>query len=253
MNQLRDCILHSGEKLYRYDIKEPPKEWSTGFKNPEYIYSNTRGIKNQIGAFFFFNSRNQAVNTANCAFRKNKNYAEGIWITECTIKESIRLLDLRDSIICIELLAAFDKARFDIFCDKLKSWEGTPFSELTNIIRPIEDIVLADTNWVNDKETTKKVQISIAGMQKSLKIENTHIGHLMQLLTDFSNGDYFRTLLQVKGYEGYIFNETNCPIPIIGSDTVCIFNSIKFSAPNVEFLTFGKENSVSLDRNVENN
>lgn len=241
MNQLKDYILRLGEKLYRYDIKEPPKEWSTGFKNPEYVYSNTRGSKNQIGAFFFFNSRTQAANTANCAFQKHKNDAEGIWITECTIKESIRLLDLRDSIICIELLAAFDKAGFAIFSDKLKSWEGTPFSELANIIQPIEDIVLSDTNWVNDKETAKKVQISIAGMQKSLKIENTHIGHLLQLLTDFSNGDYFRKLLQVKGYEGYIFNETNCPIPIIGSDTVCIFSSIKFSAPHVKFLTFGKK------------
>ena len=252
MNQLKDYILRLGEKLYRYDIIEPPKDWSSNFKNPEYVYPDT-GIKNQIGAFFFFNSRNQAVNTANCAFRKHENNVEGIWITECTIKESIRLLDLRDSIFCIELLAALDKTGFTIFSDKLKSWEGVSFSKLANIIQPVEDIVLADTNWVNDKEVAKKVQVSINGMQKILNIENTHIGHLLQLLTDFSNGDYFRTLLQVKGYEGYIFNETNCPIPIIGSDTVCIFNSIKFSAPYVEILTFGKENRVYLDRNVENN
>lgn len=240
MNQLRDFFLQPGEKLYRYDIKEPPKEWSTNFKNPEYVYTGTRGVKNQIGAFFFFNSRNQAVNTAQCAFRKHKNTADGVWITKCTIKESIRLLDLRDSIICIELLAAFDKAGFAIFSDKLKSWEGVPFSRIANTIQPVEDIILADTNWIYDKEVKKKVQVSISEMQKILNIENTHIGYLLQLLTDFSNGTYFRKILQDNMYEGYIFNETNHPTPIEGSDTICIFNSKKILAPFVEVITPGK-------------
>ena len=252
MNKLKEYILPIGKKLYRYDIKEPPKEWSSDFKNPEDVYSNT-GIKNLIGAFFFFNSRIQAVKTANCAFRKHINTAEGIWITECTIKEYIRLLDLRDSIICIELLAAFDKAGFDIFSDKLKSWEGIQFSKLANIIKPIEDVVLSDTKkWINDKELTKIVRISITGMQKILNIENTNIGHLLQLLTDFTNGAYFKKLLQDNMYEGYIFNETNCPIPITGSDTVCIFNSTKFLAPRVEVINYEKETSASINRNIIN-
>jgi len=55
MNKLTDYILEPENQLYRYDIVQPPKEWSTVFKNPEYVYPDT-GIKNQIDAFFFFNS-----------------------------------------------------------------------------------------------------------------------------------------------------------------------------------------------------
>lgn len=247
MNKLADYILEPGSQLYRYDIVPPPKEWGTDFKNPEYIYSDT-GAKNQFGAFFFFNSYKQAKDTALFSWRKNKDRnRNGIWITKCTICAPIRLLDLRDSIVCIELLAAFDKSGFAIFSDDLKSWNGISFSELARYIQPIEEIVLLDTNWVNNEETTRKVQNSIKGMQNILNIENTHIGHLLQLLTDFSNGAYFRVLLQEKGYEGYIFNETNCPIPISGSDTICIFESTKFLPPYVEVIYTEKEAVASLD------
>ena len=247
MNKLTDYILEPRNQLYRYDIVQPPKEWSTVFKNPEYVYPDT-GVKNQIGAFFFFNSYKQAKDTALFSWRKNKNSnRNGIWITKCTISAPIRLLDLRDSIVCIELLAALDKVGLAIFSDDLKSWNGISFSELARYIQPIEEIVLLDTNWVNNEETTRKVQNSIKGMQNILNIENTHIGHLLQLLTDFSNGAYFRELLQEKGYEGYIFNETNCPIPINGSDTICIFKSTKLLPPYVEVIYTEKEAVASLD------
>lgn len=246
MNNLNDYTLQPGTHLYRYDLKEPPKEWCADFRNPEYVYPD-RGAKNKIGAFFFFNSFKQAYDTALYSWRKNtdKN-RNGIWITKCTISEPIKLLDLRDSIICIELLAALDKSGFDIFSEELKSWNGTSFSELAESIRSVEDIVLLDTNWTNDKEITKSVRNSIMGMQRILHIENTHVGHLLQLLTDFSNGIYFRKLLQDKEYEGYIFNETNCPVPITGTDTICVFKPTKFQSPCVEVSYTEKEAEASL-------
>lgn len=246
MNQLNDYTLQPGAQLYRYDLKFPPTKWRTDFWNPEYVY-NDRGVKNQIGAFFFFNSFKQAKETALLSWKKNRNKnGNGIWITNCTTSESIKLLDLRDSIICIELLAALDKAGFAIFSDELKSWNGNSFATLAKYIQPVEDIVLLDVDWTNDEEAMKIVQNSIMGMQQELNIENTHIGHLMQLLTDFSNGIYFRKLLQEKGYEGYIFNETKCPIPPTGSDTICVFNSTKFQPPRIEVSYTEKEAEASL-------
>lgn len=247
MNKLTNFILNPGCLLYRYDLKQPPEDWSVDFKNPEYVYPD-RGIKNQIGAFFFFNSIQYTSKTASYAFRKNKDiFYDGIWITKCIIKEPIKLLDLRDSIVCVELFAALDKAGYPIFCDKLKSWDGIPFTKLLNIIQPIEGIVLLDSNWQYNQNTERKVQKTIIEMQKILNIDNCHIGHLLQLLTDFSNGFYFRKVLLDKGYEGYIFNETNRPFSGIGTDTICIFDSTKFQPPCIEASITRKEAETSLD------
>ena len=44
-------------KLYRYDLECPPTDWSNEYKNVEYIYEgecDALRVKNQIGAFFFF-------------------------------------------------------------------------------------------------------------------------------------------------------------------------------------------------------
>jgi hypothetical protein len=231
MNQLTEHIINPEKLLYRYDLKQPPKDWSTDFKNPEYVYPD-RGEKNQVGAFFFFDSFQCAKNTALYAFRKyNDKRYDGIWITKCTIKEPIKLLDLRDSIVCLELLAAFDKAEYNILCDELKTWNGIPFSKLISVIQPIEDIVLLNSNWDNNQESEQLVQKAIMEMQKILNIENCHIGLLLQLLTDFSNGFFFRSLLQEKGFEGYIFNETNQLFYQNGTDTICIFESKKLLPP----------------------
>lgn len=184
---------------------------------------------------FFFNSCRFATKIGEYALEDEKRKGhlfKDIWITKCTTREPIKLLDLRDSFFCIELLAALDKAGFAIFVDELKSWQGKSFSKLKSIIQPVEEIVLNDNNPVNNE----KVKNAIKEMFDVLKIEMTNIGHLLQMFTDYSNGYYFRRLLQSKGSEGYIFNETNTPIPIKGSDTICIFESTKFYPPCIELM-----------------
>lgn len=242
MNKLADYILEPDSQLYRYDIVQPPKEWGTDFKNPEYIYSDT-GAKNQFGAFFFFNSFEYAYNTAICALGKNKEKADGIWITKCTIEESVKLLDLRDFVLCVELLSVLDRTGYGIFCDEFKTWKGIPLSKLLPVLRPIEDILLNS----NDAYANVTVREAVLEIQKILEIQNDHIGYLLQLFTDYSNGVYFRKLLQDNGYEGYIFNETNSFCPIPGSDTICVFKSIKFQPPHIEFTLNEKEAGASLD------
>lgn len=199
MNQLTDYILQPEVKLYRYDIIEPPRNWSSNFKNPEYVYPDT-GIKNQVGAFFFFNSYNQAKKTGYFAINRHANLAKGLWITECTIKDPINLLDLRDSCFCIELLAVLDKFGFPIFTDDMKSWKGVSFVPLQNRIRPIEDFLLKDSSWVNNQEQSTRIGKAAAEVEQILSIPNDHIGYLLQLLTDYSNGFYFKSILYEKGY-----------------------------------------------------
>ena len=235
MNQLKDYILPLGEKLYRYDIKEPPKEWSTDFKNPEYVCSDA-GIKNQIGAFFFFNSYHQAVKTAYCAIKKSVNIAKGIWITECTTRRHIKLLDLRDICFCIELLAAFDKAGYPVLTDNFKSWKGESFADMQISIRSIEDIILENSLWATNQEYAKKIGIVAAEMERVLQIPNDHVGYLSQLLTDYSNGFHFKSMLQENGYEGYIFNETNNLFPAKGADSISVFLSRKINSPSCKKL-----------------
>lgn len=187
MNELTDYILEPGSQLFRYDIVQPPKEWSVEFKNPEYVYPDT-GAKNQNGAYFFFNSLKYAYNTAIFAFGKNKEKADGIWITKCTIKEPVKLLDLRDFLLCSELLAFLDRTGYEIFCDELKTWKGVPFSRLLPILRPIEEKMLNS----NDAYANATVREAVLEIQKILRIQNDHIGYLLQLFTDYSNETYFR-------------------------------------------------------------
>lgn len=60
-----------------------------------------------------------------------------------------------------------------------------------------------------------------------------HRPHILcQTLTDFSNGEYFKTILKEKGYEGYIFNENP------DSNTFCFFNSDKLTPPIHTIITF---------------
>lgn len=224
-------MLQPEVKVYRYDIIEPPKDWTSNFKNPEYIFPDA-GIKNQCGAFFFFNSYNQAENTGYCAIKRHANFAKGLWITECTIKEPIKLLDLRDSCFCIEILAVLDKFGFSIFNDDLKSWKGVSFATLQNSVRPIEEILLRDASWVNNQEQRTRIGMAAAEMEQILSIPNDHIGYLLQLLTDYSNGFYFKSILHDKGYEGYIFNETNNIFPPNGTDTICVWSSEKLYSPS---------------------
>ena len=59
-------------------------------------------------------------------------------------------------------------------------------------------------------------------------IEQFFCGHppyLGQLLTDFGNGQHFKSLLQNAGFEGYVFMEQ------YASNTYCIFDSNKISLP----------------------
>ena len=85
-------------------------------------------------------------------------------------------------------------------------------------------------------EHFKKIGIVAAEMERVLQIPNDHVGYLSQLLTDYSNGFHFKSMLQENGYEGYIFNETNNLFPAKGTDSICVFLSRKINSPSCKKL-----------------
>ena len=92
--------IKKGMKLYRYDVVEPPKDgWNTSFKSPIYIW-DYEGPKNEIGAFFLFDSEKEALDVAKNVivqrndFLKSFNPQLSVWLTETTTTEDIQMLDL---------------------------------------------------------------------------------------------------------------------------------------------------------------
>lgn len=230
MNQLRDYILKAGTLLYRYDLVEPPKEWSTEFKNPEYVYRDS-GPKNKICGFFFFSSCSQAKNTALCAVQRHPDRTfNGIWITECSIKESVKLLDLRDFQHCTGLLSTLIHHGYDVLTANFKTWGGLSFLEIAEDIQNMIRISLEDSTWFMNGEKSRAIDLAISNVESTLGFPNDHIGALCQLLSDNTNGFPFKALLQEKEYEGYIFNESNHSFE---SDTLCIFDSNKLGSPKL--------------------
>ena len=59
--------------------------------------------------------------------------------------------------------------------------------------------------------------------------ENNQLAYACQGLTDFSNGIIFKDILEEKGFDGYIFQETD-------AKTFCLFNSHKLSLPKVSLI-----------------
>ena len=47
----RKAIILDSINVYRYDLSDPPKEWTVDYHNDEY-FSETNGNKNCAGLFF---------------------------------------------------------------------------------------------------------------------------------------------------------------------------------------------------------
>ena len=84
-------IIQVGVPLYRYDLTEPPKEgWSQEYKSPIYCWDDA-GPKNEIGAFFFFDNKREAIEVGNNALVQKENMIKrynpdlSIWITKTII------------------------------------------------------------------------------------------------------------------------------------------------------------------------
>lgn len=220
-------MLPANTHLYRYDLVEPPVEWSTEYKSIEYQYF-VHGCKNRIGAFFFFDSKYQAVKTAEIAVKKHPG-CKGIWITECVTFDNIQLLELRYEKSTGCMMSILEEG-IDIFNERYHKFgknECNDFSHMRQSVLQLKEMI-ADTEWWRKGENHKLLDDVLKTIENTTGVQPEATGWFCQQLTDFHNGEVFKTDLQTKKFEGYIFNEAN---GTKGSNTICVFSSEKISRP----------------------
>ena len=231
-------ILEPGDKLYRYDIgSNLPKGWSTSYYSPEYNHS-TFGIKNQIGAYFFFDELKVAKKTLAqvvCNKKtKGNTYSDGI-ITTCIVKEEIILLDLASKICtCFGIISRLKEIGIDILTDKFYNYlKEESFSVVQNVYNECE------------KRNKESKYITYDNNIEDFFHTPMYLG---QLLTDFSNGKEFKEQLIKKGFEGYVFEENP------ESDTFCLFDAEKISEPCHEEICIKQDKELQgyISKAMEN-
>ena len=213
-------------KLFRYDIECPPDNWNTDFKNKEYVYSDDcedLRIKNRIGAFYFFENKATAYSTG-CLAAKN-NGCNKIWLTETSIIQEIQLLDLSQFENISSLLLSFDELGFDILTDKFHKFSSIGACKNLCELRPLIDkLRLINTKQQKTFEDDCEI-LNLSTEIGNFFYGNHRIDYFGQLLTDFTNGEYFKEMLLSRGYDGYIFRESH------DSPTYCILNSKVLANP----------------------
>lgn len=215
-----------GVKLYRYDIQCPPSKWDITFKNAEYVYDGACEelcIKNRIGAFFFFANRATAYNTGYIAAEKNK--CNKIWITETSTISKIQLLNFSHFENITSILLSFDELGFDILTEQFQKFNFTGvckyFSELRPLVNQLRQLI-------DKPQKSSKDDCDILNLSTRIGdffYGNDRIDYFGQLLTNFTNGKYFKEMLLSRGYDGYSFRESH------DSPTYCILNPAAISDP----------------------
>ena len=229
MGIIEEKTIKSGTILYRYDIVRPPfSDWTDEYKSLIYDnYQNDVGPKNAIGAFFFFDDRTTAIEVARNVLKQKEWIKEvnpnlNIWLTTTIIQDDICMLDLSGCQNIVELYVSLWNNGIDIFREdfyKFGDWLGSkPLSLL------LEDIkYLAFANGKKEKNKVSTCKCNIENFYNTYE-DKEKLPYACQELTDFSNGKIFKELLEEKGIEGYIFQETD-------AKTFCIFNSKRLSNP----------------------
>ncbi|MGN1240593.1 MAG: hypothetical protein ACI4TV_06935 [Paludibacteraceae bacterium] len=223
----QDLILEKGHLLYRYDIKQPPTNWSKEFKSYEYPGI---GPKNKVGAFFFYDSEKIAIQTFN---NEERQKAE-MYITTTNVTKELKLLNLRIQ----HILGIFNLLReigIDVFTDDFHTYYYVDGRErsLLDIKQQYEQYV----NLFNMRNLSDEQYAQIGNFVERIAnfiVPNVRWDHtysfIGQLLTDLDNGPKFKELLTARGYDGYVFYEHNEGLtPLVHA--YCIFEPTNLGAP----------------------
>lgn len=219
-------IISINTCLYRYDLTESPDIWDYSYHSWEYSVniSGTVSYKNQAGLLFFFESENVTIKTAEQALRRYG--INEFWITKTFVNKTIELLDLRGGETLVILNNLVNKG-IDVFNANL-TVNGLQDSVLLKSLKILYDYLMQTGEGGEEYK------------EKWLKLHEPFIyprcpyGLLGQRLTDFNNGEVFKTLLLSKGFQGYIFDES------YGGSTICLFSHNFISKPIKDKFDFEK-------------
>lgn len=238
-NKNTHCIINAGLLLYRYDVTEPPKGgWVQDYKSPIYCWDDA-GPKNEVGAFFFFDTENEAIEVGKNVLNQKEDVIRiynpelSIWITKTITQDRLYLLDLSQCKNVVELYVTLWHEKINIFRDDFNRFDFLNGSKPLSLIKEyIRYIACHDNEAKTDKR--QECEYNIYDFHNTID-ESKQLAYACQGLTDFSNGTIFKALLGEKEFDGYIFRETD-------ANTFCLFNSNKLSVPEVTQILRKLEN-----------
>jgi len=213
-------ITEISPKLFRYDLEQPPLEWSTTFHNNEDSYNDSiLGYKNKAGLFFFTDSINIAVELGRIASEKENR--DKYFLT--TLEEfdfPVKLIDFSENDNIYFMLYSLMEMGIDVLTNQFKTFNNDQnFGEFKSIFNSAVSALKE-----NDIRKWRKLidQLRI-GTNSG---EHFHV--FGQRLTDFDNGIVFKYLVKslYPDINGYRWKENH-----IGF-TYCLFDSDKL--PNVK-------------------
>lgn len=209
--------IPTGTSFYRYDLLEPPKIWDRSYHSLEYSINDADGFlqKNQSSLLFFYDSESTTIKTAERALERH-NKTE-FWLTTAYVDKPLQLLDLRGGATLVILNNLYING-IDVFNSPL-SLTGLPESAPLKSLEPLYYHLMQNAiggEDYNDKWLRLHEPFIYPGSPYSL---------LGQRLTDFENGEVFKSLLLENKYDGYIFDES------FGASTICLMDSTKLSTP----------------------
>lgn len=234
-------------RLWRYNVTPPPEQWEAGYISPEYQWEfRSEGLvaKNQANLLFFYDDRDQCVQTGSEALRKLNEKDGGnrdrLWITHANPVRQFNVLDLSHHIDDSGVLAEHETPLhiifrlhdlgIDVLTDDFNRFDLTPdttdrvkipFSEVRGDFCRLKELLEKPYPDRNKRDCAEIGNIAgrINGWFRNC------ISYTGQLLTDFENGHVFKEMLTRKGYSGYAFREE------ANSKTFCVFDSSLLSSP----------------------
>lgn len=217
--------IEKNTTFYRYDLVEPPMVWTSDYHSLEYAVADSGDIsyKNQSGLLFFYDSESTTIKTAERALERH-NKTE-FWLTTAYVDKPLQFLDLRGGATLVILNNLYVNG-IDVFNSPL-SLTGLPESAPLKSLEPLYYHLMQNAvggEDYNDKWLRLHEPFIYPGSPYSL---------LGQRLTDFENGEVFKSLLLENKYDGYIFDES------FGASTICLMDSTKLSKP--ESTKFDKQ------------
>ncbi len=210
--------LNSGYNLYRYNLTEPPINWSEQYKNPQ--YQSSRGAKNAIGAYFFYSKKDTAITVGHKAITAMERKDQGdrnLYITKAYLISDVNLLDL-----------SFNEPWPELMLDRLYDNGIDVLTDSFTHLNPEYTLSIIRNDYLAVKNARQSGSPLRWDDQRSINVNsffNCNSSYLGQCLTDYNNGAIFKNLLTEKGYDGYIFVEE------INDPTICLFNSDCLSRP----------------------
>lgn len=207
-------------KLFRYDLDEPPVDWSTNFfSNEKNYYDPILGHKNKAGLFFFADSKDLAKRLG-CIAAKREN-KDMYYLTQLDAFDAhVQLINFSKNDNIFFMLCTLIDMNIDVLSNKFQTYNKLPKEQYFSDFKSIFELAEVEKDYNNKRQLLDQLKIG------TLSVED--FGVFGQRLTDFDNGLAFKSLVKSldSDIDGYVWKENTEGL------TYCFFDSDKLPTKN---------------------